>query len=1104
VSFPRGAVAVGLPAGHPAQALQLLDAQGAVLLEQPAPGTSASSVRFDYPWAPGEPLSLRAQLRDGTSSTLPLVAPPALPPPVSVSVQLPQGIDLPADGSLLLLPARAVETLAFTLRNVGDGPWRGTLVVNGGEALSLRVGESTAAGSRARVSAILALPGEAVTIRVRVGTGQPHQGALLSWSLQGTGLAAPLEGGWRIAVAPAAELTHGLRLAESVFPADPLGAPQSHRPADTLVLPPHLPAWLGGAARDRYGPAAHARLVVENRLPGEVAAVLRTWVEPASGGAPLEGFGNPLLPIGGAVLVALTRVPAGQTALVAQPVYFDPQRAGPGDYRRCVQILPWGTAAAGPPECRPLRVTASPLWDWAALWLATLAAAAAFAAALWRAPRWMRRFALRDHVLAALTFGLAFAASSLPFLFVSAFAAALLGPFLFLVEGFFYKGLLFLVLGSLFAVLPRPGVYLLFYSLWMVAQALLSGYYAYGPVTLLFAGVAVTCMEAALWVGGVTRHGGGRQVSLLWPALAIGLGEAAIVYWDLLLLRALYRQYFAQWYLLLEAGSAGLYAAVGAAAGLRLGRMLRDVRRPPLPEPLLSGLPAAQTAFAPPPVAGAALLEVSRLTYAYPGATSPIVRAVSLTLHPGEIVVLGGATGSGKTTLLRLIQGLLPLPDPAAVRLQGHGRDAYDAREWAARCALLFQEPALQIVQTTVAEEVALGLQLAGRPSKALAVQSALAEYGLADLAARAPAGLSGGELQRTALAALLAGSPRVLLLDEPLAHLDAAAREQLPGRLQALAATGMAVLVVEHRLQPLLPVAHRVLWLESGGVGFAGAPAAFQAWQARKVAPIRQPDDRPRTPPPALTLSAANGTLHLRDVSFQHADAHGAGLQSITATLGAGQAVALLGPNGAGKSTLLELILGLRRPAAGSVTWDGEAAHRLPWRERSRRFGYLPQRADLLLHARTAAEELGVALRWRGWASAAAAAQADAWLERLGLRHVAERFPHLLSRGERQRLALGAILIAGPQRLLLDEPFVGQDAANAERLLALCLEYLAEDPGRSLLVATHDLDALEDSFPTRWRLEGGRMSVETFTAEPIPAAAQAQAPQRVSVGGTR
>jgi energy-coupling factor transporter ATP-binding protein EcfA2 len=684
--------------------------------------------------------------------------------------------------------------------------------------------------------------------------------------------------------------------------------------------------------------------------------------------------------------------------------------------------------------------------------------------------------ALRDQVLVALTFGLAFLASTVPFLAFSALGAALLGPFLFLVEGVFYKGVLFLVLGSLFAVLPRPGVYLLFYALWMAAQALLSGWYAHGPVTLLFAGVAVTCMEVALWLGGITRRGGARRAAVLWPALAIGLGEAAIVYWDLLLLRALYRQYYAQWYLLLEAGSAGLYAALGAGAGLRMGRLLREMRRP---SPEIPSVPAPDGP--PAPVAGAPLLEVVGVTYACPGTEHPILRNLSLALQPGEIVLLGGGTGSGKTTLLRLIQGLLP-PQQGTIRLLGHPRSAYNARMWAERCALLFQEPGLQILQPTVAEEVALGLRLAERCAAAPAVRAALAEQGLVELAPRPTHRLSGGEAQRVVLTALLAGSPRLLLLDEPLAHLDAGARAALAERLAALAAAGMAVLAAEHRLDALLPIAHRVLWLEQGAIAFAGPPAAFRAWQAARRPAISAPLARTGEALPAG--HAAGSGLHLHGLAFRHPGAEAPVLWGVTTVLAPGEAVALTGANGSGKSTLLQLALGLRKPQAGEVALDGAPVRKLGWRRRAQWFGYLPQPADLLLHAPTALAELAAALRWRGWPVAAAEARAQAWLARLNLAHAAHRFPHLLSRGERQRLALGAVLIAAPRVLLLDEPFTGQDAANATLMLALCREFLAQDPARCLLVASHDLDMWEGAFSRRWRLEHGRL-----TEEPVPAA---------------
>jgi len=1070
IAYDRGGFGVALADGHPLRALALLDGTGALLLEQPVPPGQALRVRFDYPWRPGEGLSLRAIPATGSPAApggvYPLGLPATRPPPLAVSLQLPPGVDT-SPGEPLILPAGAVGTLALSLRNAADHPLAFTLRVRLAGVL-----QATAAPP-GPVYRLLPGQGDLALLPFRVTDSGP---GAVTWEVLGLG--PPLRGEGSVTARPAAELAAGLLLAESVYPADEQGAARPDLPLETLTLAPALSAL---PPRDPFRPVGHARLVVASRLPGAAVALVRSWVEPGPGGAAVGGFGDPLR-APGAEWIALAHVPPGGRAVLAQPVYLDERHVAPGEYRRCTVVEPWGLPITPPPRCTAFRVLASPLWGWIALALLTAAAALAFAFALLRLPRSLARMPLRDQVLTTLFFGLAVVVVSLPFLPVNAVAGLLLGPLTFLVEGLFYKLLLFALLGCLFALLPRPGVYLLFYSLWMVAQALLSGHYA--PSVLLFAGVAVTVMEAALWLSGLTR--GRAAGAVLWPALAVGLGEALIVYWDLQLLRALYRQYLAEWYLLAQAVCAGLYAGAGLALGLPLGRSLAPLRRPAPPPPL-----AAPAGADPEESPSAPVLEVRDLHCGYPGAARPALRGVSLALAPGEIVLLAGASGAGKTTLLRCIQGLLPLDDPGAVRFRGRPRGGYTPPEWAARCALLFQEPALQVLRPTVAGEVSLGLELAGdaRPD---GLAQTLTRHGLAHLARRSTTRLSGGELQRTALASLLAGSPALLLLDEPLAHLDAVARAAFPARLRALAAQGVAILVAEHRLEFIAGCAHRTLTLHDGQLVPRAAPQAEGPVPLPSPARSGRQSGHPRGQP--RRAGALGMGLRLDAVSFRHADADRPLFAAVTAQVPPGRAVLLTGANGAGKSTLLELLLGLRRPASGAVTLDGVPVGRLSWRQRSGAFGFLPQRSDLILHAPSVLEELCVGPLRQGRPAAQARALAQPWLERLGLSHAAGRFPHLLSRGERQRLALGAVLINAPRLLMLDEPFAGQDPASARAVLGLCHDFLAADPARSLLLATHDLELAGAAFDEVWRLEDGALLLPPRSAAPA---------RNVSAGGT-
>jgi energy-coupling factor transport system ATP-binding protein len=501
-----------------------------------------------------------------------------------------------------------------------------------------------------------------------------------------------------------------------------------------------------------------------------------------------------------------------------------------------------------------------------------------------------------------------------------------------------------------------------------------------------------------------------------------------------------------------------------------------------------------------------AVLRLERVTYAYPGAAVPALRDVTLAVEPGEFVVLAGSSAGGKSTLLRAAAGLVPHfhggTFAGRVVTGGLGTREHGPGDLAAVAGSLFQDPESQVVLGTVRHELAFPLENRGEAPAAIArgVEEVALALGIEALLDRSTAELSGGELQRVALGAALAGRPRLVLLDEPTSQLDPVAGDELVWLLRRLNEEwGTAVVLAEHRLERCLAHADRVVVLEDGAVACAAPPRAFLEWAAERAPALQTPGARLFScvglrPPPAGVKEAratlrAHGLLGDDDATDAPAAAaraaaspaaaaaprrrralRGRGeppalgcrglwcelpggravLRAVDLHIAPGERMALMGRNGAGKSTLLLHLGGLRRPTRGRV----EAAGRV---------GLLLQNPnDYLLHERVADE-----------ASPAA-------LAAVGLDAEADRHPRDLSGGERQRLALAIVLDEGgtvaegagrnargrgagarPGQPLaavcLDEPTRGMDRA-AKGDLADRLRALAAD-GTAILVATHDAE---------------------------------------------
>lgn len=471
-------------------------------------------------------------------------------------------------------------------------------------------------------------------------------------------------------------------------------------------------------------------------------------------------------------------------------------------------------------------------------------------------------------------------------------------------------------------------------------------------------------------------------------------------------------------------------------------------------------------------------LRVERLTYTYPGASSPALADVSLAVEPGEFVVLAGLSASGKSTLVRAGCGLVPHHHGGAicgsVVVGGLDTREHGPGDLSALAGTLLQDPETQVVMMTVRAEVAFALENRGLPAAAVArgVEEAALALGVAHLLERSTHELSGGELQRVALAAALACRPPLVLLDEPTSQLDPVAGDELVWLLRRLnEEQGTAVVLAEHRLERCLAHADRVVVLREGRVACDAPPRAMLEWAAEHEPALLTPSARLleraglRPPPsgvkearatlrahgllpdPAVAALAAgpppaprrerrrlrvraDGPPAVRARGLWHElDGGRAILRGLDLALAPGERVALMGRNGAGKSTLLRHLAGLQTPTRGTV----EAAGRVAL--------LLQNPGDYLLHERVGDEAPPGAL------------------EAVGLAGVADRHPRDLSGGERQRLALAVVAGDGPPpaALLLDEPTRGMDRAAKGALVSRLRTLSAA--GVAVLVATHDAE---------------------------------------------
>ena len=222
-----------------------------------------------------------------------------------------------------------------------------------------------------------------------------------------------------------------------------------------------------------------------------------------------------------------------------------------------------------------------------------------------------------------------------------------------------------------------------------------------------------------------------------------------------------------------------------------------------------------------------ALIELDRVSFQYPSAATPALDGVSLAIRAGERVAIVGANGSGKTTLARLLNALY-LPTAGRVRIAG--MDASDLDQHRAIrqvVGMVFQNPEDQLVAAVVEEDVAFGMENLGLPAAQMRprVDALLQAFDLWDHRLRPPFMLSMGQMQRLALAGVLAVQPQVIVFDETTAMLDPAGRRTVLARIDELHRTGTTIVSITHFMGEAAR-AERVIVLSHGQVALDGPPA--------------------------------------------------------------------------------------------------------------------------------------------------------------------------------------------------------------------------------------------------------------------------------------
>lgn len=516
-----------------------------------------------------------------------------------------------------------------------------------------------------------------------------------------------------------------------------------------------------------------------------------------------------------------------------------------------------------------------------------------------------------------------------------------------------------------------------------------------------------------------------------------------------------------------------------------------------------------------------ALIQIEDLHYrpdATDQAAPEILRGIDLSIEAGSLVAIIGENGSGKTTLLKHVNGLL-VPTKGRVVIDGlDTRQNENLPRLRTIVGMVYQNPADQIVASTVAEDIAFGLENINLPSAEIQkrVEEQLRTVGMFEAAERPPHLLSGGQIQKVALAGVLARQPRVILFDEPTSMLDSLARQTFLQTVRKLRQNGMTIVYITHHMEETIS-ADQIVAMHFGRIILSGTPTEVFAQREKlreeglEIPGVTRIADEFhalgwKIPVPVLEtqilknalpfyygknsatqplkktygIESSRSLIEFQNVHYTYLSGSPLAQQALNGvdlTISEASVHGLAGANGSGKSTLLQHINGILRPDLGHVRVGNFLLDdpRTALRDVVQRAGLVFQNPETQFFETFVGDEIAYGPKQFAMQDIKERVRHAMEMVGLGFDAFKDRRLETLSGGERRKVALASTLVLDQDILLFDEPTAGMDPRARAELMALFRAL--QKKRKTLIIASHRLEEIAEIADELSIMQSGKVT---------------------------